>query len=124
MDRLGNLEKAAPKSNQDSQGDHNTTTADLIAAPLTQALAKLAGQEDEKGKQLRPEYYVQSQLKDKQRDYTKMDTLDLFYGWLCVTDHLLTTGGDVHSYVSHIKYATEMLRSRKFLIRVQYGMTE
>lgn len=88
--------------------------ADLMAAPLTAALAKLSGLEEERGRLLRPEFYSQAHLKVNQRDYTKLDTVDLFYGWLCVTDYLITSGGDVKSYLGHIRYTTEMLQSRKF----------
>lgn len=112
-DRLGKLEVKTDDTSEAVAGTA-MSTADLLATPLTAALAKLLGHEEERGRQLRPENYAQACLKDKQRDYTKLDTIDLFYGWLCVLDHLLSTGGDIHSYIGHIKYTTEMLQSRKF----------
>lgn len=90
------------------------SSADLISSPLTKALAQLSLEEDDAGRPLRPETYCQSELKPKSRDYTKMDTLDLVFGWACVIDHLLSTGGDLTSYVRHVKYTLQMLQTRQF----------
>lgn len=91
------------------------SAADLMSAPLTKALSKLAdSDEEDKGRPLRPETYSQSELKEGKRDFSKMDTLDLFYGWICVADYLVNSGGDVKSYISHVKFATQMLHSRHF----------
>lgn len=95
-------------------GSYDSAAADLLAAPLTHALAKLSGHEEDKGRHLRPENYSQGQLKDKQRDYSKLDTIDLFHGWICVLENLYATGGDFPSYIGHVKYMTGMLQSRKF----------
>lgn len=112
-DRVGKIELQSKKTTTTST-DLGATAADLLGAPLSQALAKLSGHDDDRGRHLRPEFYSQSYMKDKQQDFTKMDTIDLFYGWLCVADHLVATGGDLTGYLKHIKYATEMLHSRKF----------
>lgn len=86
----------------------------MITAPLTKALAKLTGEEDERGKVLRPETYSQSELKEKVRDHNKLDTIGLFHGWVCVAQYLMLHGGDLTSYMRHIRYATEMLHTRQF----------
>lgn len=85
-----------------------SSAADLMSAPLTKALSHLVNPEDDdKGRLLRPETYCQSDLKGMKRDFNKMDTLDLFYGWTCVADYLINSGGDIKSYISHIKFATQ-----------------
>lgn len=78
-DRLGKLELQSSQAptGQDT-ANMAASAADLIAAPLTQALAKLAWQDDDKGMLLRPEHYAQSHMKVSQQDYTTMDTIDLF----------------------------------------------
>lgn len=111
-DRLGKLETGDPKRAKTGAGD--TSPAALLTGPLTKALAKLAGDEDDRGKALCPESYAQSDLKDKSRDHTKLDTVGLFYGWVCIGQHLIKTGGDIPSYINHIRYATEMLHTRQF----------
>lgn len=49
-------------------GDPSTSPADLLTAPLTKALAHLVIDEDDSGRQLRPETYCQADIKDKLRD--------------------------------------------------------
>lgn len=72
------------------------TAADLLTAPLTKALAQLSGDDESApGYYLRPGTYSQSHLKCKSRNHTKMDTLDLMYGWICVADHLQNTGQNI-----------------------------
>lgn len=88
--------------------------ADLLTAPLTKAFAKLSSSEEDPGIHLRPETYAQADLKEKNRDHSKLDTVDLLYGWVCVADHLLSTGGDIMSYIKHLKFAAGMLHSRRF----------
>lgn len=110
--RLGRLESnTAPSADPGTLG---VSAARLIADPLTKALSKLSGEEDDSGMSLRPETYAQSDIKCKNRDHTKLDCVSLFYGWISVTDHLIRSGGDVKSYVNHVKYASEMLNSRQF----------
>lgn len=111
-DRLRKLETGASKPA--GTGDPDLSAADLITAPLTKALAKLTGEEEERGNVLRPETYAQHNLKGKNRDHTKLDTVGLFYGWVCVAQHLMKHGGDLNSYMNHIRYATEMLHTRQF----------
>lgn len=109
--RLSNLEtnQAHPPK------EWSQSAAELMAAPLTKALSHLTSTEDDDiGRHLRPETYSQSQLKSKQRDFSKMDSIDLFYGWICVADYLDKRGGDLSSYLSHVKFATQMLHSRQF----------
>lgn len=114
-DRLSKLE-----SHKHDDGDHGDkggkgmSPASLISSPLTKVLARLTEEDDDLGINLRPETYAQSELKAKARDHNKMDTLDLFYGWVCVTEYLMRTGGDLTSYIGHLKFATEMLHTRKF----------
>lgn len=110
-DRLSQLEK--PSDPDDQQ---RMAAANLLSDPLTKALAKLSGEETEEGRLLRPETYAQSDIKEKNRDYTKMDVFDLFHGWIAIADHLLTTGGDIKSYVRHVKFATEMLHTQRFYV--------
>ena len=88
--------------------------ADLLTGPLTQALARLSGvaADDSKGKPYRPETY--SQKTDKKRDYSKMDLVDLVYGWTRVAEHIASTGGNIGSYIQHMKFTAELLHSRKF----------
>lgn len=43
-----------------------------------------------------------------------MDTVDLFYGWVSVANHICNSGGDIRSYLRHLKFATEMLQTRRF----------
>lgn len=112
-DRLSKLETGASKS-PSGTGSPDLSAATLITAPLTKALAKLTGEEEEKGKVLRPETYAQHDLKDKSRDHNKLDTIGLFYGWVCVAQYLMKHGGDLPSYMKHIRYATEMLHTRQF----------
>lgn len=88
--------------------------AQSIADPLTKALSKLSGEEDDSGTSLRPETYAQADIKGKNRDFNKMDCVSLFYGWISVADHLVKSGADVASYVCHVKYTAEMLNSRQF----------
>lgn len=89
--------------------------SDLMSEPLTKALSKLIDSDDDaKGRPLRPETYSQADQKGGKRDFNRMDTLDLFYGWTCVADYLINSGGDIRSYISHIKFATQMLHSRHF----------
>lgn len=71
----------------------DVATSDLITAPLTKALAKLSGEDDDEGKYLRPEFYSQHDLREKNRDHNKLDCIGLFYGWTCVARHLLTNEG-------------------------------
>lgn len=111
--RLGRLE-SSPGSSLDTAGTVGVSAARLIADPLTKALSKLSGEEEDTGTSLRPETYAQSDLKTKNRDHTKMDSVSLFYGWISVIDYLIRSGGDVKSYVNHVKYTTEMLNSRLF----------
>lgn len=112
-DRLANLEtKITDSSHATSGGD--PAASGLITDPLTKALAKLAGEDVESGRHLRPETYSQSDIKDKNRDSTKMDLVDLFYGWSCIASHLVSSGGDIDSYLRHVKFATEMIHTRKF----------
>lgn len=60
-------------------GNRNPTPlpADLLTAPLTQALAKLLASEDDPCILLRPETYAQADLKEKNRDHNKLDLIDL-----------------------------------------------
>lgn len=81
---------------------------------MTKALSKLSGEDHDAGTCLRPETYAQSDTKEKNRDHTKLDSVSLFYGWISVADYLAKTGGDVASYINHIKYAAEMLNTRQF----------
>lgn len=111
-DRLSGMEtKLASATGADSS---TTAASDLLTAPLTKALAKLSVDDDEEGRQLRPETYSQSELKGRNRDYTKLDTVDLLYGWVSVAEYLLKSGGDLHSYIRHLKFAAGMLHSRRF----------
>lgn len=112
-DRISKLETGTDKHKPDP-GDAGLSAATLITAPLTKALAKLTGEEDERGKVLRPETYSQHDLKEKGRDHNKLDTIGLFYGWVCVAQHLMEHGGNLPSYMRHIRYATEMLHTRQF----------
>lgn len=111
-DRISKLE-TGPLPHRTGSGD-STTTASLISDPLTKALAKLTGDEDDIGKALRPETYSQHELKEKARDHNKLDTVGLFYGWVCIAQHLMKTGGDLASYMNHVRYATGMLHTRQF----------
>lgn len=110
--RLDNIESGQKQQTDKIQS--STSAADLMAAPLTKALAQLSLDDDDTGRPLRPETYCQSEMKPKARDHTKMDTLDLAYGWACVIDYLMSTGGEVHSYVRHVKYTLRMLHTRQF----------
>lgn len=121
--RLGILETHIQKHPSTTGGgttDPTTSTtataaaANLIAAPLTKALARLSGDEDEEGMLYRPETYAQSGLRPKNRDHNKLDTIDLFYGWICVAQHVMKSGGNLKSYLDHVRFATEMLHSRNF----------
>lgn len=111
-DRLKKLETGSSKSTD--HGGATASPASMLTTPLTKALAKLAGEEEDRGKALRPETYAQGDLKDRNRDHTKLDTIGLFYGWICIARHLLQTGGDLRSYINHIHYATQMLNTRQF----------
>lgn len=116
-DRLSKLEKPSSPA-------HGTPLpASLLADPLTKALAKLSGDEPEEGRILRPETYAQSDTKDKNRDYSKLDVVDLMYGWVSIAEQLLTSGGDIHSYIRHIKFASEMLHTRRVYCQEQSNMT-
>lgn len=75
-DRLKKLEVAA--TSKDPAG--TVSAASLITAPLTKALAKLSGEEEDEGKYLRPEYYSQQDIKEKSRDHNRLDSVGLFYG--------------------------------------------
>lgn len=110
--RLGRLE-LKPDST-DTASDVGVNAAKLIAGPLTKALSKLTGEEEEKGMWLRPETYAQADLKWKSRDCNKLDTISLFYGWISVADYLIHAGGDIASYINHVKYAVDMMNSRQF----------
>lgn len=110
--RLGRLEANTDPSKVTSSV--GVSAAHLIADPLTKALSKLSGEDDDTGTFLRPETYSQSDLKPKSRDHTKLDSVSLFYGWISVAEYLLKSGGDISSYVNLVKYATEMLNSRQF----------
>lgn len=109
--RLERLELAATK---DKDPGATISAANLIAAPLTKALSKLTDGEEEEGKYLRPEYYAQSDIKEKGRDHNKLDAVGLFYGWTCVAKHIVSYGGDIKSYLDHLKYAAGMLHTRQF----------
>lgn len=111
--RLGRLE-SRPNTKDDTASTTGANAATLIAGPLTKALLKLSGEEEDGGRLLRLETYAQSDLKERNRDCNKLDTISLFYGWISVADHLARTGGEVASYISHVKYAVEMLNSRQF----------
>lgn len=111
--RLSKLETGGVKHDPGT-GDPSLSAASLIATPLTKALAKLTGEEEEKGKVLRPETYAQHDVKDKSRDHVKLDTIGLFYGWVGVVQYLMNHGGDLKSYMNHMRYATEMLHTRQF----------
>lgn len=108
-ERVGKLE-----ANQNPIPGVPTTASDLLSTPLTHALSKLTLEEDDKGRLLRPETYSQSEWKCKNRDHTKMDTIDLLYGWISVIDYLVTAKGDFRSYISHVKFASQMLHTRQF----------
>lgn len=113
-DRLDKIERPSVHGASGGTSDPGLSAASLMADPLTKALAKLVGEEDDRGKALRPENYSQSDLKDKSRDHTKLDTVDLFYGWVCVAQHLMHTRGDLASYMKHLRYSMEMLHTRQF----------
>lgn len=110
-DRVDSLEDKVPTTG--SGGDIDAA-ADILTAPLTRALSKLTIGEEEAGRQLRPEWYAQSSLKEKGRDHTKMDYVDLFFGWICVAEYLIKSRGDLPSYIRHLKFASGMLQSRQF----------
>lgn len=76
-------------------GVDTQAAADILAAPLTQALSKLTIGEEEAGRQLRTEWYAQTNLKEKGCDHTKMDYIDLFFGWIRVAEHLMRSRGDL-----------------------------
>ena len=44
----------------------------------------------------------------------KMDLVDLVYGWARVAEHIASTGGNIDSYIQHMKFTAELLHSRKF----------
>lgn len=111
-DRLAKLERPSSSSHDTDR----PTPASLLTEPLTKALAKLSGEESEEGNIICPETYAQADTKEKNRDYTKLDVIDLMYGWISIAEHLLSSGGDIHSYVQHIKFASEMLHTRKFFV--------
>lgn len=111
-DRIGSLETKVSSSGGDHSTDHSP--ASLISDPLTTALAKLVGEETDKGRHFRPETYAQSETKDRNRDSSKMDLIDLFYGWSCIAEKLASSGGDIESYLRHVRFATEMMHTRKF----------
>lgn len=116
-DRLSNLETNLAKVKDTGHPLDPTATdaaADLLTAPLTRALAHLSMDDTDEGKPLRPETYSQSELKGKNRDYTKMDTVDLLFGWVSVADFLVKSGGDLPGYIRHLKFAAGMLHSRRF----------
>lgn len=118
-DRLTKIETSGPTTHTPDPGHSSdkslgVAAAKLIAESLTKALAKLSGEESDTGKQLRPEFYAQSESKERNRDSSKMDMLDLFYGWACIAEDLVSNGGDIESYLRHVKFATEMLHTRKF----------
>lgn len=110
-DRLGKLESAHASPHKTAP---STAATDLLSSPLTKALSHLSLEEEDKGRLLRPETYSQSEWKGRNRDHTKMDTLDLFYGWISVAEYLMNTGGDLRSYISHVKFSTQMLHSLQF----------
>lgn len=85
-DKLASL-KTNVSSLRDASSSHSGAAAeDLLSAPLTKALSYLSMEDDEEGRLLRPETYAQSDLKGRNRDYTKMDTVDLLFGWVSVAD--------------------------------------
>lgn len=51
--------------------------------------------------------------KVKSCDHNKMDGIDMIYGWTCVAEYLINSGGDICSYVNHMKFASQMLHSRQ-----------
>lgn len=106
-DRLQKLE-----SGTKSSGD--VSPASLMSSPLTKALAKLAGDEEDEGKYLCLEFYAQHDVKEKSRDHNKLDCVSLFYGWTCVAKYILKHGGNLESYINHLQYATGMLNTRQF----------
>lgn len=113
IDCLGSITNRLKKLETGSTPDSGTTAspASMLMAPLTKALAKLTGEEEDRGKALRPETYAQGDMKDRNRDHTKLDTVGLFYGWICIAQHLLRTGGDLRSYLNHIHYAIKYDRA-------------
>lgn len=115
LDQITNhLSKLETGTSKDPTGTGpDLSAATLITAPLTKALAKLTGKEEEKGKCLRPETYAQHDIKDKNRDHNKLDTIGLFYGWVCAAQYLMKHGGDLTGYMNHVRYAMEMLHTRQ-----------
>lgn len=95
--RLDKLE-TGPTSQATPTGDQGLSAASLIANPLTKALAKLAEEDHDRGKALRPVTYSQHDQKDKSCDHAKLDTVELFYGWVCVAQHLMQTRGSSKLY--------------------------
>lgn len=83
-DKLDSLETnvATLRDGISSTDPDISAAADLLTSPLTKALAHLGMEDDEEGRPLRPETYAQSDIKGKNRDYTKMDTVDLLFGWI------------------------------------------
>lgn len=108
------ISSAQKQGSATASAPHGPAASDLLTAPLTRALAQLNVDDKEEGRPLRPETYAQSDIKGKNRDYLKMDTVDLLFGWVSVADFLLKSGGDLASYIQHIKFAAGMLHSRRF----------
>lgn len=108
-DRLRKLETSPTSSDK---GD--ISAASLFTTPLTKALARLSGDDDDEGKYYRPEYYAQHEIREKGRDHNKLDSVGLFYGWTCVANYIMKHGGNLGSYLDHIKYASGMLNTRQF----------
>lgn len=88
--------------------------ASLILDPLTKALAKLSGEDDDAGRLLWLEFYSRSDFKDRNSDHNKMDLLYLFYAWDCIADHIPSLGGEIASCLHHLKFATKTLHTKRF----------
>lgn len=107
----------ARMSNFPAGGVHSSPTsmspAGWLADPLTSALHQLSTVVDpdsvsrSAGMPYRPEYYVQHCLNSvplKSIDYKKLSYRSLIYGMVCVARYVVSVGGNVDSYLSHMEF--------------------
>lgn len=112
-DRIGKLEVTQKSQNADKGSDTGTASspASLLTAPLT----KLTGEEEDQVKLLRPEHYSQLDVRERNRDPNKLNTVGLFHGWICVAMYLMKNGGNLTpAHLEHLHYASGMLNTRQF----------
>lgn len=70
------------------------------------------------GMQYRPEYHYQHKLENvpiKQLDHRKLTFKQLIYGMTCVAHYVLSTGGNVDSYLQHMEFVSRHSSDNSFL---------